>query len=174
MADTKISALTQDTAPDRTADSLPTYDSSAVATKRVLLSDVGVYVLPVASWYNVSPADSTTYYLSPWSGAALGTTAANNKIRIPRAGKVLAVYLDGVVAGTLATTENSTVSFRLNDTTDTTISSTVKFSATPYSYSNTALGISVAAGDYFNIKIATPAWVTNPTSVYMLAMVYIA
>lgn len=173
MADTKISNLTADTAPDRTADSAPTYDSSAVATKRVLLSNLGAYVLPVVRWVNVSPADSTTYYLSPFDGT-LVTNAANNKTRIPRAGKVLAVYLDGTVTGTLGTTENTTVSFRLNDTTDTTISSTVTFNATPFSVSNTALGISVAAGDYFNIKVATPAWATNPTSIYMLAMVYIA
>lgn len=173
MADTKISNLTTDSTPDRVADYVPDYDASAVATKKVLLSNLGVYVLPVVRWIGVSPADSTTYYLSPFDGA-LGTNAANLKTRIPRTGKVLAVYLDGLVTGTLASADNITVSFRLNDTTDTTISSTVTLNATPFSFSNTGLGISVSAGDYFNIKVATPAFATNPTSVYMQAMVYIA
>jgi hypothetical protein len=35
MADTKISALTEDTAPDADADYLPTYDASASSNKRV-------------------------------------------------------------------------------------------------------------------------------------------
>lgn len=172
MADTKISALTTDSAPDNTADYSPSYDASAVATKKVLLKNYGAFCLPIATWHNVSPADSTTYYLSPFHGFALAVTAVNHKIRIPRTGKILAVYLDGLVATTTSTAENSTVSFRLNDTTDTTISSTVVFNASPFSFSNTGLSIAVTAGDYFNIKIATPAWVTNPIGVYMSAQVF--
>ena len=174
MADTKISALTIDSTPDRVADYLASYDASAVATKRVLMSLVGAFSLPMVYWHNLSPADSTTYTLSPWNTYALATVMAGHKVRIPRTGKVLAVYIDGIVGTTLATTEDSTMSFRLNDTTDTTISSAVKFSASPFSFSNTALSIAVTAGDYFNIKITTPAFATNPVGVYITAHVFMA
>lgn len=169
----KISALTTDATPDNTADYVATYNASdATKSYKVLLQNLGAFVLPMITWYNVSPADSTTYYISAFPGQGLTTVAANQKIRIPRTGKILAVYLDGIC--TTGTTENSTVSFRLNDTTDTTISSVVKFSASPFSFSNTALSIAVTAGDYYNIKIVTPAWATNPTGIFMNAIVYMA
>ena len=172
MASTKISALSTDSTPDRVADYLPTYDASAVGNKKVLLSLAGAYVITGLVWFNVSPADSTTYYLSPWE-YALSSTAVNNRLRIPRTGKVLAVYFDGIITGP-GSTENTTMSFRLNDTTDTTISSVVQFNASPFAFSNTALGIAVTAGDYFGIKLACPAWATNPTGIYGHVAVYIA
>ena len=171
MADTKISALTTDSAPVRDTDYAPTYDASAVATKKVLLSDFGV-ITYMAYWsLSVAPADSTTYYLSPHASFGLATAVANHKFYVMRAGKITGIRLFGSVGG-LGTAENSTVSFRLNDTTDTTVSSVVVFNATPFTIVNTSLSVAVAVGDFFNIKIATPAWVTNPTSVNMYAMVY--
>ena len=171
MADTKISALTTDSAPDRVADYGPTYDASAIATKKVLLSDYGVITYMQYWSLALSPADSTTYFLSPYGGAGLSVVAASNKMYVMRAGKITGVRLFGNVGG-LGTAENSTVSFRLNDTTDTTVSSVVVFNATPFTIVNTSLSVAVAVGDFFNIKIATPAWVTNPTTLNMYAMVY--
>ena len=77
------------------------------------------------------------------------------------------------VSSTLGSSENSTVSIRLNDTTNTAISSTVKCDATDTNFSNTGLSIAVAAGDYINIIIATPAWVTNPLTVFLNASILI-
>lgn len=171
MADTKISALTTDSTPDRAADYSPTYDASAVATKKVLLQNYGAYVIQLYV-VNASPADSTTYYFPSYTSLSLNSVAANGKTRIPRTGKVLAVYIDGIA--TVGSGESSTISFRLNDTTDTTVSSAVVMNATPFAFSNTGLAVAVTAGDYFNIKIVTPAWVTNPTGVYMCAQVFIA
>ena len=170
MADTKISALTTDSAPDRVADYAPTYDASAIGTKKVLLSDFGVITYMFYWAQGVAPADSTTYYLSPFAANGLATTAANQKIYIPRAGKITGVRLFGA-ASVLGTAENSTFSVRLNDTTDTTISSVVVFNATPFTIVNTSLSIAVSVGDFINVKAVTPAWVTNPT-VTMYAMVY--
>ena len=172
MADTKISALTTDNAPDRVADYAPTYDASAVGTKKVLLSDFGVITYVVTFGTAVSPADSTSYTFSLLPNSGLATTMANHKTYVQRAGKITGVRLFGIVAGTLGTAENSTVSFRLNDTTDTTISSVVTLNATPFTIVNTSLSVAVAVGDFFNIKIATPAWVTNPTSVSIVAQVF--
>lgn len=166
MAPTKISALTTDSAPDRVADYVPTYDASAVASKKVLLSNLGVYV--ISTYFGATgsnPADSTSYVIGPHPGVGLATTFANYRTFIPRTGKLIAAYGSTLTVGTLGTAENSTVSFRLNDTTDTTVSSTVTFNVIHTEFSNTSLSVAVTAGNYFAGKLATPAWVTNPTAV---------
>ena len=164
MADTKISALTADTAPDRTADYVPTYDASAVATKKVLLSNLGGYALHAFGTL-FSPADATTYYFGSHPSGWI-STAAGNKYYIPRAGKLVKarVVITGGVAGT---SEASTISFRLNDTTDTTISSAIACNVLPFTVVNSALSVAVAEDDYFAIKWACPTWVTNPTNLVM-------
>lgn len=173
MASTAISALTTDSTPDRTADYSPTYDASAATNKKVLLQNYGQYSLTL-SLINVAPADSSTYYMSPFALATgLPTVATDGKLRVARTGKIIAVYLDGVAGGG-PTSENSTFSIRLNNTTDTTISSAVAFNASPIAISNTALSIAVTVGDYINVKWATPAWVTNPTGVYLTAQIVFA
>lgn len=163
MASTKISALTTDSAHDGQADYLPTYDASAVTNKKVLAGRLGGFPVLLYSG-SMTPADATTYYIGSVIG---GTTssATTNRIYIHKSGKLVKARIFIVVAGTLATTETSTISFRLNDTTDTTISSAVNLSATPYTVVNSALTTAVAEDDYFCIKWVTPTWATNPTSV---------
>lgn len=163
MADTKISALTADTAPDRAADYVPTYDASATATKKVLLSNLGGYHIQ-AFGTSFSPADGTTYY---FGGHPAGWTASSpiNKLYIPRAGKLVKARIFMYSASAAGSAETSTISFRLNDTTDTTISSTLALNAFPATVVNSALAVAVAEDDYFSIKWVTPTWVTNPTNV---------
>ena len=69
--------------------------------------------------------------------------------------------------------EQSTISFRLNDTTDTTITTTADFSSTQVYIANTSLNIAVVAGDYGHIKWVTPTWVTNPTTLRVFGTIYI-
>lgn len=118
---------------------------------------------------SINPLDGTTYYTG-----SLGflSVAGVNIITIPRDGIVKAVYITFVTGGTLGTTETSTVSFRLNNTTDTTISSSTTQDALATHFSNTSLSISVSAGDTFEIKWVTPTWSTNPTTVYFAATIY--
>lgn len=172
MADTKISALTADTAPARTTDYAPTYDASAGATKKVLLENFGVDLYTVHFGISVNPADSTTYYFAPWSNGGATTTVGNLKTYIMRAGVVTDIRIFGIV--TTGSAETSTISFRLNDTTDTTISSTAAFNATPFTIINSGLSIAVAKNDYFNIKWVSPAWATNPTALTMYAMIRVS
>ncbi len=120
-----------------------------------------------------TPADSTTYYIG-FCPSTNSTTGAVHRMHIPRAGAIVAAYLNVVVEGTLGTTETSTVSIRLNNTTDTTLSSSVQTNAAFQTYSNTALNIAVAAGDYIEIKWVTPAFSTNPTTVRVYGSVYIS
>lgn len=166
-----INGLTTDSAPDGTADYLLTYDASASAAKKVLFGKTG-YALQYfsASW---DPADSTTYYFSNMPGTGVTTASGRRRIYVPRAGKITACYFAVIVSGTLGTTETATVSIRLNDTTDTTVSSAVDFDAAEQVFSKTDLAIAVAAGDWFNIKLACPAFATNPTTVSISGEVWI-
>lgn len=173
MADVKISALTTDSTPDRTADYGPAYDASAVATKKVLLKDYGSYNLDAFLSLNLSPADATTYMFSPFPSIGLATSAANNKIYFRRTGIITAIDIFGIC--TVGSNETSTISFRYNDTTDTTITSTAIFNATPFVFSNTSLSIAVTAGSYCTIKWTAPTWVTtNPTNLNMHAQIYVS
>lgn len=169
MASTKISALTTDSAPDRVADYVPTYDASAVGNKKVLLSNLGGYWLHATSIAS-NPADATTYYFAQ-GASGWGATDGNNRLYIPRAGKIVKVRI--VIQGTTGTSETSTVSIRLNSTTDTTVVSTVNLSTLPYTAVNSALSIAVAEDDYINVKWVTPTWVTNPTSLVFSAQIWV-
>ena len=57
------------------------------------------------------------------------------------------------------------MSFRLNNTTDTTLSSAIVNNASYTVVSVTGLSTAVAVGDYYEIKWVTPTWATNPTGV---------
>lgn len=166
-----INGMTADSSPDRTADYVVTYDASASAEKKVLLGNLGGYVLS-AGFSNSSPADATTYYFGSWDGLGIGPTNDSRRVYFQRAGKVtkIDVYLR---VGSTGSGETSTMSFRLNDTTDTTISSAIEANSTNEHFTNTALSISVAVGDYFEIKWVSPTWVTNPTGVYGIVRVFV-
>lgn len=174
MADTKISALTTDSTPDRTADYIPTYDASALATKKITVENAGGYALQAYFGAGLSPLDSTTYYFSWFQTAGLATTeTGTTRIYIPRAGVLRRVYFTSNPF-TTGSSETSTLSIRVNATTDTTITSTAAFNAAPFTASNTAMTVSLSAGDYITVKWVTPAWVTNPTNITMMAMLWIA
>lgn len=123
-----------------------------------------------------TPADATTYYIGVPNMQALPSTTANaTRMTIPKAGTIKRIDYYTTTGGTAGSTETSTVSFRLNNTTDTTISNAVITSggATIATFSNNALSIAVAEGDTFEIKWVTPSWATNPTIVRIAALIYI-
>ena len=119
---------------------------------------------------SVSPADATTYYAGNWWST---TTANAQQAVIPITGSIVRIDIIIVNVGTLGTSETSTIYFRLNNTTDTTISSSITTNQVSKVFSNSSLNISVTAGDTFEIKWITPTWVTNPTSVTFNALIYI-
>jgi hypothetical protein len=141
------------------------------ATGTIYKNGVAIGYPLVATSANNTPADSTTYYFGAHPGTAITTTAQRRKIFVPCPGTVKRVDL--FVTCVTGSNEQSTVSFRLNDTTDTAITTTLDLSANPAVVNTTGLSIAVAAGDYFEIKWVTPAWVTNPTSVSLTAQVWI-
>lgn len=115
-----------------------------------------------------SPVDASTYFFGNSVFSPQVTVAGYRKLRVVQTGRITAMYLDVVVATTLGSGESSTVSIRLNDTTDYTFSTAVLHSGTFQTYSKSDFNIPVTAGDYIELKIVTPTWVTNPTNVYYL------
>lgn len=121
-----------------------------------------------------APADSTTYYISSTRLTSLETSAtASTRIYIPISGTITKVYGVLTVGGTLGSSENITYAIRLNDTTNTNITTTGQATSASNAFSNTGLSISVTAGDYINLLMTTPAWTTNPTTCDLTASVLI-
>lgn len=111
----------------------------------------------------INPADSTTYYLTNGGSFITSTTVLPYYV-IPSAGTITSVWGTFTLTG-VGSAVNNTLSIRLNNTTDTTISSTIQLTGTPVNFSNTGLSISVAAGDFITFKWVTPSFATNPTGV---------
>lgn len=124
-----------------------------------------------ASANTASPADATTYYFGCVPVLALTTSNGVQRIYPPKAGTIRAVrVIFNQVAGTA---ETSTISLRVNDTTDYAISTAVTNDAVVTTVLNQALAIPVSTTDYFEIKWVTPTWATNPTNVRPYAVVYV-
>jgi hypothetical protein len=121
---------------------------------------------------STSPGDGSTQYFGSRPAATLGSQN-NQRIYIPKAGTIKAIYLFFANTGTLGSNETSTASLRLNSTTDTTISAAITNDAAQTAFSNNSLSIPVVAGDYFEIKMVWATWATNPTNVVPSAVVYI-
>ena len=146
---------------------------SADLTANLLIGYQGLTLQFSAGVVAASPADSTTYYCgSQYVNAQTTSVAALKRIYFPKAGTVKSVYLvfQNNVTGS---SESGTVSLRLNNTTDTVISSAVTNDAVVTAFNNTGLSISVIAGDFFEIKWDTPVWATNPTGVFWGGTVYV-
>lgn len=177
---TKISELTELTTP-ASGDFIPIVDTSATTTKKIDYSNLVVgYTIPIiSSGSNGTNSDATTYWFGAVqlgsSGASGGTNDATgiSRIYVPKAGVLSVCRLLLTVQGTLASSETSTISIRVNDTTDYTVSDAVVANATINAISNTAMSITLAAGDFFSFKWVTPTWATNPTTVRISGIVYI-
>jgi hypothetical protein len=173
LANQKITALTAKTALSLT-DVLPIVDLDAAAvTKKATLQNVrGGYVLELTCSPS-SPADATTYYLGSLYGSALHTTATGSATYIPRDGTITSIQLWVRVAGTLGSAETSTMSLRLNNTTDTTISTGVLCNAIAQHLAAT-VSVAVTTADYIEIKWVSPTFATNPTNVTFHLSIYVS
>ena len=124
-----------------------------------------------ASPAGFSPADATTYYVGGLFALNPQTAATVQLVPIPRNGTVRRIDLVHRVLGVAGTTEASTVSFRLNNSTDTTITAALDSSVN--SSFSTTVSIPVDDNDTFEIKWVTPTWATNPTTVALYGAVFI-
>ena len=128
---------------------------------------IALLVLNAGGTAGHSPADSTTYTIG--ANAVLGTLTTDG-VYFPimtRAGVVRRARVFTVVAGTLGSGESGTIRVRnVTSTAEEQISAAMVFSATGNHIGNEALSLAFTVGDLLNAEFTTPAWVTNPTTVF--------
>ncbi len=143
-----------------------TSNGTGVAPSFQSLSVPGGFNGQIGSVIN-GPADSTTYYLvcANMDPTNFNTSTIGNRASclfvMPKAVTINKV-VGAVVVTTPGTAENCTLFIRVNDSSNTNITTTLKLNAATNTVSNTSLGLSLSAGDYFAFGFTTPAWVTNP------------
>ena len=128
------------------------------------------YVLQTYPVSNLSWSYSTTYYFGTTPSHTSTYDAA--KIEIPKAGTIKRITYRAQTSAA-GSNESTTVSCRLNDTTDVG-SATIDMSGSPPIRAvNSSVSQAVSAGDFICIKVATPAYATNPTNCQLVATIYI-
>lgn len=120
-----------------------------------------------------APLDAETQFFGGLFSIDASPTADIYRVYIPRAGIIKRVDWFNLVVGTLGSGESTSAYIRVNNTTDTLITSSMLHNALKLYYSNAALAIVVNAGDYIEAKMVHPTWVTNPTSIFSQVIVYI-
>jgi hypothetical protein len=121
-----------------------------------------------------SPADAATAYFGTLPKAPT-TTAAQSKVYIRKSGTIIGAEIYSF-AGTAGTAEAWSHYIRKNNTTDFLIA-TISAATSERVWTNWNLnggsGIAMASGDYFEIKMINPTWVTNPLTYIAGGYVYI-
>jgi hypothetical protein len=157
-------ALKQNTLPAATT----SVDGYLTATDWNTFNNKG-YAINLGATSTTYLASNTYYFGIPTQA---GTTAsAQRKIYIPKSGTIKGgqIYVRTSVG---TTTENWTLSIRLNNTTNTTFA-TVGTTALEKVFGTTSLNIAVVAGDFIEIITSTPAWVTGPGSSFIYGTIII-
>jgi trimeric autotransporter adhesin len=151
-------------------------DTSLLATKYYTTTEKRVSI-QFSSIALGAPADATNYYYGSYPGLAPTTTAGARGFVIPTACTITAASLSIIFTGTNPTSENVSFFIRRANTTDYTISTTVNMSVganVPIYVVATGLSVPIngTASDFIEIKMTTPAWVTNPTNVFVSGVLY--
>lgn len=149
--------------------SATTFNGVALITggdDKKFLNELGTYTTAPAAAITVnvqaltsSPADAATAYFGNLPKAPT-TTANISKIYFRRAGTINVAEIYNY-SGTAGTNEAWSLYVRKNNTTDYLIA-TVSAATNGRVFSNTALSIPIVSGDYVEIKMVNPTWVTNP------------
>lgn len=173
--------VTPDTLEDKTYGTFSGATISDNATLKTALQELETAVEAGANdevfhYFNLSnltPTDSTTYYMGQQTSMSTSTIAF---ARIPiRAGTVNRVDINLYVASTLGSGESITVKLVTNNGSqvDTISTDLTADDAGRNNYqSKTGLGLTVVDGLSW-IQIETPAWVTNPVAVQFRVEVHV-
>ena len=121
---------------------------------------------------SVNPTDGSTTYTG-CSAVAASSTVNINHCLVIRTGTITEACIQVSVLGVLGSGESGTASVRLNNTTDTTISAAVTYTAAAQTFCNSGLSIAVVQGDFFEFKLVHPTWATNPTTVRLYGAVLV-
>lgn len=145
--------------------------ASTSAAARTNLTTRYVMTFEAASF---TYAASTSYFFGVHSGLQPTTTANLEYQKIPISGVVREATISISVGGTLGTAGvNSTFAINQNNTTLTTISSTVTMSAIINSFAITGMSLAVSANDNLEIKVTTGAFLAAPSTARAKISLYI-
>jgi len=113
-----------------------------------------------------SPLDGTDMVFGAMLGEiAYPNTFEYNKFYFPFACRIKKAYVHVARTGVDGSSETCTLYIRKNNTTDTSVSSTIVVDAPFASYNNTNLDIAIAAGEYIEMKLTCPTFATDSTGV---------
>ncbi len=157
--------------------STATYPATAGTSGNVLTSNgtnfisqapatATIYFANIATGEQSAPLDGTTYYFSSSTNWAVNASnSSETRYYIPFNCTINIIKANFYIRTTLGSNENGTLFLRLNDTTNTNISTSVQLTAINNAISVTNLNLSVVAGDYLTWGFTCPTWGTNPTNV---------
>lgn len=123
---------------------------------------------------NLSPVDATTYYYTQLSmtGAGSSTTQANRETVVPYDCSLIGAAIEVLIVTTLGSNEDVPIVLRVNNTSDLTVKTDVKFDTTHNKYSVTGLSGNLTFGDSIQGKSIMPSFSTNPAGVYLVCTLY--
>lgn len=138
-----------------------------MAIQKINGASIGKYytlngIFASAVW---SPVDGTTYFAGARASLSTTSVGGRSRIYVPQGGTITKSYIFVATDSTLGTGETSTIAIIKNNSTATNVSTTVTTNSTGILFSNTALSIAVATGDYIEWRWICPTWATNPISV---------
>jgi hypothetical protein len=119
-------------------------------------------------WTTGTPADNTTYYIGNFTVSQPSTVQdLTRQVRATVSGWAKEIYLMVSVAGTLATSEDSTLVLRnVTTSTQTTITTTLEHNTASQQLTFTlATPLQITKGDLLELRWTTPNWGTNPAAV---------
>lgn len=117
------------------------------------------------------PADADIRYFGAYTNLAFTTTQGARRFYIPKKGRIVSVmFVFAASTAVVGTNENIVAVLRKNSTTDYAIA-TVATTDVYRLFNNENMNVPVAVGDYFEIKITCPTWVTNPTQIQLWGVV---
>lgn len=110
---------------------------------------------------SANPLDGETVYFGCMNATGITTTAAYRRVYVPCKCILRKIIFYEISTGDTGTNEDWVASIRKNNTTDYSIA-TVGVAGIRV-FSNYLMSAPFDAGDYFEIKLVNPTWVTNPT-----------
>lgn len=119
-----------------------------------------------------APADANTYYFGfPYDVSFANNSPSIRQKIIPYATTLRAAGIT-ITASAGATSETTTISAVINNTTAVVLSSAITMQSTAQYFPVTGLAQAISAGDAIEIRLLTPTWVTNPTNVRISVDLY--
>jgi hypothetical protein len=128
-----------------------------------------VGIIPFShDWTTGTPADNTTYYFGNFTVSQPSTVQDETRqIRATVSGWAKEIYLMVAVAGTVATSEDSTLVLRnVTTSTQTTVTTTLEHNVAGQQLTFTlATPLQITKGNILEFRWTTPAWSTNPSAI---------